>query len=86
MASFFVFSLYTLIFALFGKTHRMSEELIRMKNMSASGMVDYGLDLGTSTEAPLTKDCFNIPIPCQMLSRYTSIKTSFKDIHFSKPY
>ena len=48
----------------------MSEELIRMKNMSASGMVDYGLDLGTSTEAPMTKDCFTIPIPCQMLSRY----------------
>ena len=62
-------SLYTLIFALFGKTHRMSEELIKMKNMSASGMADYGLDFGMSTEAPMTKDCFNIPIPCQMLSR-----------------
>ena len=56
----------------------MSEDLIRMKNMSASGMVDYGLDLGTSTEAPLTKDCFTIPIPCQMLSRYASIKKSVR--------
>ena len=62
-------SLYTLIFALFGKTETMSDELQKMKTMSDAG-ANYGLDLGTSTIAPPQKDCFVIPVPCPLLSRY----------------
>lgn len=64
-----VSSLYTLIFALFGKTETMSDELQKMKTMSDAG-ANYGLDLGTSTIAPPQKDCFVIPVPCPLLSRY----------------
>ena len=40
-----------------------------MKTMSDAG-ANYGLDLGTSTMAPPQKDCFVIPVPCPLLSRY----------------
>ena len=69
------FSLYTLIFALFGKTSDMSTELFQMQKMAEKG-ANYGLDLGTSTEAPETKDCFVIPVPCPVLSRCSNIFSS----------
>ena len=47
----------------------MSDELQKMKTMSDAG-ANYGLDLGTSTIAPPQKDCFVIPVPCPLLSRY----------------
>ena len=69
-------SLYTLIFALFGKTETMSDELQKMKTMSDAG-ANYGLDLGTSTIAPAQKDCFVIPVPCPLLSRYFNFQNLY---------
>jgi hypothetical protein len=43
-----------------------------MQKMAEKG-ANYGLDLGTSTEVPKTKDCFVIPVPCPVLSRYSNI-------------
>ena len=60
-------SLYTLIFALFDKTDGMISALQKMEEMKNAG-VNFGLDLGT-TESPIRKDCFTVPIPCELLSR-----------------
>ena len=76
-------SLYTLIFALFGKTETMSDELQKMKTMSDAG-ANYGLDLGTSTIAPPQKDCFVIPVPCPLLSRYFNTQIFVQICKWSK--
>ena len=60
-------SLYTLIFALFDKTYEMQEALQKIEHMTKAG-VDFGLDL-TTASPPIRKDCFTVPIPCELLSR-----------------
>ena len=60
-------SLYTLIFALFDKTDEMIHALEKIENMTKAG-VDFGLDL-TTAAPPLRKDCFTVPIPCELLAR-----------------
>lgn len=61
------FSLYTLIFALFGKTDDMINTLRKMEEMKNAG-VNFGLE--PVTEAPpIDKDCFQVPIPCSLLSQ-----------------
>ena len=60
-------SLYTLIFALFAKTHGMIDELKKMEEMKNTG-TNFGIDSVTPTyESP--KDCYTIPIPCDVLER-----------------
>jgi hypothetical protein len=61
-------SLYTLIFALFGKTDGMMTALLKMEEMKNAG-VNFGLDVVTA-EPPMRKDCFKVPIPCGLLSRF----------------
>ena len=60
-------SLYTLIFALFDKTDEMIHALEKIENMTKAG-VDFGLDL-TTASPPIRKDCFTVPIPCELLNR-----------------
>ena len=60
-------SLYTLIFALFGKTEGMMTALLKMEEMKNAG-VNFGLDVVTA-EPPARKDCFTVPIPCELLAR-----------------
>ena len=60
-------SLYTLIFALFDKTDEMIHSLEKIENMTKAG-VDFGLDL-TTASPPIRKDCFTVPIPCELLAR-----------------
>ena len=62
-------SLYTLIFALFGKTDTMINQLAEMKKASAAG-ANYGLDLGTTVNETQDQNCFKIPISCEVLSRH----------------
>ena len=62
-------SLYTLIFALFGKTDGMINDLRKMEVMKNSG-VNFGLDPSV-TDAPIVdKNCYNVPIPCNLLREY----------------
>ncbi len=59
--------MYTLILALFGKTDGMISSLLKMEEMKNAGM-NFGLD----TEAPEfiePKDCYQIPIPCELLAK-----------------
>ena len=60
-------SMYTLIFALFGKTDGMIESLKRMEEMNKAG-INFGLDNIPSTFEP-PKDCYQIPIPCDVLEK-----------------
>ena len=62
-------SLYTLIFALFGKTDTMINQLAEMKKASAAG-ANYGLDLGRTVNETQDQNCFKIPISCEVLSRH----------------
>ena len=58
-------SLYTLIFALFGKTEGMISTLMKMEEMKNAGR-NFGLETVTQAyDDP--KDCFNIPIDCQLI-------------------
>ena len=66
-------SLYTLIFALFGKTDTMINQLAEMKKASAAG-ANYGLDLGRTVNETQDQNCFKIPISCEVLSRHVRIK------------
>lgn len=61
-------SLYTLIFALFGKTETMITQLAQMQKNSAAG-ANYGLDLVKTENETESQDCFKIPISCEVLSR-----------------
>eukprot|EP00095_Tigriopus_kingsejongensis_P002203 maker-scaffold1312_size48844-snap-gene-0.10 protein:Tk02203 transcript:maker-scaffold1312_size48844-snap-gene-0.10-mRNA-1 annotation:"transmembrane channel-like protein 1" len=61
-------SLYTLIFALFGKTDDMISTLRKMEEMKNAG-VNFGLEPMT-VAPPIDKDCFQVPIPCSLLSQY----------------
>ena len=62
-------SLYTLIFALFGKTQNMIGQLQLMEEMRAAG-ANYGLDLDMDRKNETKpRDCFKIPISCEVLSR-----------------
>ena len=61
-------SLYTLIFALFGKTDTMITQLALMQKNSAAG-ANYGLDLEKPKNETESQDCFNVPISCEVLSR-----------------
>ena len=63
-------SLYTLIFALFGKTHGIIDSLKEMEDMKNAG-TNFGLDTVTSTVEPL-RNCYTIPMPCEVLERYVS--------------
>ena len=58
-------SLYTLIFALFGKTFDMQKELLEIQRQMNQG-VDYGLDIKPNI-SEVRKDCYKIPIPCELL-------------------
>lgn len=60
-------SIYTLIFALFGKTDDMITALRKMEEMKNAG-VNFGLDPVTAAP-PMEKDCFQVPIPCELLAR-----------------
>lgn len=62
-----LYSLYTLIFALFGKTDLMITDLQLLEKMQKEG-VNLGLEAAT-TPAPIVKDCFQVPIPCELLAR-----------------
>ena len=59
--------MYTLIIALFGKTDDMITTLRKMEEMKNAG-VNFGLDPVTDAP-PIDKDCFQVPIPCELLSR-----------------
>ena len=60
-------SLYTLIFALFDKTHGMIDSLKIMEDMSKLG-TNFGLDtVVPSLESP--KDCYTIPFKCELLEK-----------------
>ena len=62
-------SLYTLIFALFGKTDGMISQLQQMEEMRAAG-ANYGLDIDLAPKNQTeSRDCFKIPISCEVLSR-----------------
>ena len=58
-------SLYTLIFALFGKTEGMISTLMKMEEMKNAGR-NFGLETVTQAyDDP--KDCFNVPINCELI-------------------
>ena len=60
-------SLYTLIFALFGKTEGMISTLMKMEEMKNAG-VNFGLETVTQiVDNP--KDCFKVPIPCDLVNK-----------------
>ena len=61
-------SLYTLIFALFGKTDGMIHSLLKMEQMKNAG-INFGLDTVTPVYEQ-RRDCYQIPIPCDVLERY----------------
>ena len=56
-----------MIFALFGKTDDMITALRKMEEMKDAG-VNFGLDPATPPP-PVDKDCFQVPIPCELLAR-----------------
>ena len=60
-------SLYTLIFALFDKTHGMIDSLKIMEDMKNLG-TNFGLDTAAPTLETL-RDCYTIPIPCDLLEK-----------------
>ena len=64
-------SLYTLIFALFDKTHGMIDSLKIMEDMKNLG-TNFGLDTQAPTlESP--KDCYTIPMSCELLEKWVHI-------------
>jgi hypothetical protein len=62
-----IFSLYTLIFALFAKTDGMIHALQKLEEMRNEG-ANFGLD-APLVSTPPPKDCFQVPIPCELLSK-----------------
>ena len=59
--------MYTLIFALFAKTDGMIHALAKLEEMKRGG-ANFGLDQPAASTPP-PKDCFQVPIPCELLSK-----------------
>ncbi len=67
-------SLLTLIVSLFAKTNGIIKDLDVMFKQKENG-TNFGLEQATTTPPP-DRDCFKVPVPCWMLSRYISHKST----------